>query len=590
MILHHAIVPLKRLTTEVRKFTSESISKAGHPSSTNSSKATTSTSTNGSNDSNGTGIYGRLWGRGYEELQDRQLVHVVGPGATKYLQNLITSNLMSSTIPTIPTPETIGGSTTDTTTTTATPVPVVQFNPQLRSTCFLDPKGRIITDALLWKINEDEYYIDAPNTVGETLLQHLQQYKLRRSEVTITSYDTSNNTTTTNNKSNPIVMASHVIYGTLDSGANGPPGYVAGLDPRHPSLGLRILQLPEAQHNGLPPLSEIISSQFARTATPVSSSSFTTETDPNNESGMQGNYALLRRLAGIAEGKELSGRIALESNQELLNAVSFDKGCYLGQELTARVFHTGVIRKRILPLLLLDAKSIVPQPWIVASQLQERRLQKRYTAQELQALPSRLPRLSVAAAGQLVAITTASIEPSNPSIDQDAAQELINAQEKVTKWLNDEVEVACQLNDSNEGAKILDTETGTTIGQIVAPPVKGTNLILALMRLESVGLIQGGTWSKTNKITINGKQFRYLPYLPLWWPELSIATGKAKRDDEDYSIEARISNSESDEMSNDGSESTIPPGMVRMSIEEIHDDVESVTATAPEPSKSVSVS
>ena len=32
--------------------------------------------------------------------------------------------------------------------------------------------------------------------------------------------------------------------------------------------------------------------------------------------------------------------------------VDFRKGCYLGQELTIRTYHTGVIRKRILPLQL----------------------------------------------------------------------------------------------------------------------------------------------------------------------------------------------------------------------------------------------
>lgn len=29
--------------------------------------------------------------------------------------------------------------------------------------------------------------------------------------------------------------------------------------------------------------------------------------------------------------------------------ISLDKGCYIGQELTARTAHTGVIRKRIIP-------------------------------------------------------------------------------------------------------------------------------------------------------------------------------------------------------------------------------------------------
>jgi folate-binding protein YgfZ len=402
----------------------------------------------------------------------------------------------------------------------------------------------------LWKINNYEYYIDAPyhdhhnnnghnNGQESAILQHLHQYKLRRTEVTIEHYncnDTKNN-----------ICRSHVLFGTLESGMDAcPPGYISGLDPRHPSLGVRILQLPEAIHNGLPSLQELVSKQFSNVTTSTATSNDDDDNNnnnpndgPNESSSMRGNYNLLRRLAGIAEGSELTGRIALESNQELLNAISFDKGCYLGQELTARVFHTGVIRKRIMPLLLLESQSAIPQPWIVASQLQEQRLAKKFSIHELQALPSRLPRLSVAAAGQLVAITTASIEPSQPSVDAEAANELYKAQVKVTEWLQKEVDVACQPSNGTDGAKIIDTETGTTIGQIVAPPMKGTNLILALMRLESVGLIHGGTWSKTNKVTINGKQFRYLPYLPLWWPELSMSTGKAKRDDEDYSDEAR---------------------------------------------------
>jgi folate-binding protein YgfZ len=32
--------------------------------------------------------------------------------------------------------------------------------------------------------------------------------------------------------------------------------------------------------------------------------------------------------------------------------VDFRKGCYVGQELTVRTYHTGVIRKRILPVLI----------------------------------------------------------------------------------------------------------------------------------------------------------------------------------------------------------------------------------------------
>jgi transferase CAF17, mitochondrial len=41
--------------------------------------------------------------------------------------------------------------------------------------------------------------------------------------------------------------------------------------------------------------------------------------------------------------------------------VDFRKGCYVGQELTVRTYHTGVIRKRILPVLLHPPLSPIPQ-------------------------------------------------------------------------------------------------------------------------------------------------------------------------------------------------------------------------------------
>jgi folate-binding protein YgfZ len=44
--------------------------------------------------------------------------------------------------------------------------------------------------------------------------------------------------------------------------------------------------------------------------------------------------------------------LPFECNLDYLNAVNFQKGCYLGQELTARTHYTGVIRKRLLPLIV----------------------------------------------------------------------------------------------------------------------------------------------------------------------------------------------------------------------------------------------
>lgn len=76
------------------------------------------------------------------------------------------------------------------------------------------------------------------------------------------------------------------------------------------------------------------------------------------------DYTVHRMMNGVAEGSaEIIPGTALphESNIDLLGGIDFRKGCYLGQELTIRTHHTGVVRKRILPVQLYDDDS-VPKP------------------------------------------------------------------------------------------------------------------------------------------------------------------------------------------------------------------------------------
>ena len=64
-------------------------------------------------------------------------------------------------------------------------------------------------------------------------------------------------------------------------------------------------------------------------------------------------FRRLRYTLGVAEGAaEIPPAkcFPLEYNADYLHGVSFHKGCYIGQELTARVHHTGVVRKRIMPV------------------------------------------------------------------------------------------------------------------------------------------------------------------------------------------------------------------------------------------------
>lgn len=62
---------------------------------------------------------------------------------------------------------------------------------------------------------------------------------------------------------------------------------------------------------------------------------------------------LAHRLAlGIPEAADFGSdkTFALDGGLEELHAVDFDKGCYVGQELTARMKHRGTARKRIFPV------------------------------------------------------------------------------------------------------------------------------------------------------------------------------------------------------------------------------------------------
>ncbi len=50
--------------------------------------------------------------------------------------------------------------------------------------------------------------------------------------------------------------------------------------------------------------------------------------------------------------------IPLEYNLDGLNAISFTKGCYVGQELIARSHFRGVVRKRLMPVDLSGGASL----------------------------------------------------------------------------------------------------------------------------------------------------------------------------------------------------------------------------------------
>lgn len=119
--------------------------------------------------------------------------------------------------------------------------------------------------------------------------------------------------------------------GLPDSRGSARPidGGIAFVDPRHDALGVRLI-LPSAT----------ATQTVARL--PVAP-------------GSAREIAYHRLGLGIAESSqemEIDQALLLEHGFEELGGVSFDKGCFMGQELTARTKYRGLTKKRLLPVTI----------------------------------------------------------------------------------------------------------------------------------------------------------------------------------------------------------------------------------------------
>jgi folate-binding protein YgfZ len=124
--------------------------------------------------------------------------------------------------------------------------------------------------------------------------------------------------------------ALEALHLPAEPGAAAPfAGGVAYVDPRLVELGARLL-LPRS--GGLAPLE----AAGFRIVEPAA-------------------YDALRLALGVPDGSRdlvVEKSILLESGFDELNGVDWQKGCYIGQELTARTKYRGLIKKRLLPVTI----------------------------------------------------------------------------------------------------------------------------------------------------------------------------------------------------------------------------------------------
>lgn len=187
-------------------------------------------------------------------------------------------------------------------------------------TALLTPQGKFLYDLFVVELGE-VFLIEAEAARIEELRKKLSMYKLR-SKVSVG------------------VAADMAVFALLGEGAAGAfdlgneagsatefAGGTVFVDPRLAEAGLRAL-LPA---DGGP---RVLEANDFRPA-PFEA------------------WDAARIRLGLPDGSrdlELEKAILLENGFEELNGVDFNKGCYMGQELTARTKYRGLVKKRLMPV------------------------------------------------------------------------------------------------------------------------------------------------------------------------------------------------------------------------------------------------
>ena len=227
-------------------------------------------------------------------LEDRGIIYINEEDAFAYLQNIISNDLNKVTD---------------------------------NQSCFsylLTPQGKYLFEFIIIK-HKNGYFLDCPKYQIENLIKLLNLYKLR-SKVVIT------------NLSNEFVVGALSKDKFIEFEKNNNPGVTIKfredpviLDPRCIKLGARIVINLEKLYLSAKKLSLKIS---------------------NIE-----EYYKLSHSLGIpnSDTQNFQNKIfGLEINSEELNAIDFKKGCYVGQENTARMKLKEKLSKRIYPVEIIE--------------------------------------------------------------------------------------------------------------------------------------------------------------------------------------------------------------------------------------------
>ncbi|MBS0547365.1 MAG: folate-binding protein YgfZ [Proteobacteria bacterium] len=178
----------------------------------------------------------------------------------------------------------------------------------------LTPQGRFLNDMFVADGGAGTVLLETERERAPALAKKLSMYTLR-SKAKV------------EDRSNAMEVA--VVFGADADKALGIEKGITFADPRLPALGVRVLA----------PAGEAAAILGAHGFLPAA----------------PGDYDALRLSLGVPDGsRDLPPEKALllESGFDELNGVDWKKGCYMGQELTARTKYRGLVKKRLFPVRL----------------------------------------------------------------------------------------------------------------------------------------------------------------------------------------------------------------------------------------------
>jgi len=159
----------------------------------------------------------------------------------------------------------------------------------------LTPQGRFLNDMFVVEDGSGTFLMETERERAPALAKKLKMYTLR-SKVTV--------------EDRSAAMEVAVAFGPDPERLLPIAGATAFVDPRLPELGLRVLA-------------------------PVT------------------DYEAMRLRLGVPDGSRdlpVEKALLLESGFDELHGVDWQKGCYMGQELTARTKYRGLIKRRLFPV------------------------------------------------------------------------------------------------------------------------------------------------------------------------------------------------------------------------------------------------